>query len=263
MYANSRSAAHPRSTFQTAGGTIMKFRHPFLSGQISGASPVDEIDVSRSVRLNETFLDANPSQDSSFQEVLVDGSVITITNHLMAGQLALPVIRTTGLVGTGDFIAAAHLVIASKDDIGGTFTHIESIGGKRLVTVFYGVSFKNVPHLKKAGNAVVPYSIVMLYAGWVQGVGGDSVLNEKTIWAVGNKYGLKGVYKPYGIQSTENQSDFFGGAPLGLVNGEGAGANAVDESTGDIAGQVPTTVPAGGYPKVTPSAANPNPTWQV
>jgi hypothetical protein len=260
-YANNRAAAHPRSSFQTAGGTIMKFRHPFLSGQISQASPVDEIDVSRAVRLNELFIDATPSQDSSFQEVLVDGSVITITNHLMAGQLTLPVIRTTGLVGTGDLIAAAHLIIASKDDIGGTFTHIESINGKRLVTVFYGVSFKNVPHLKKAGNSVVPYSVVMLYAGWVQGVSGAAALNEKTIWAVGNKYGLKGVYKPYAIQESENQASFFGGNPLGIVGGVNAGD--ADSQTGDIATQVPTTAPAGGYPSVDPDSTNPNPTWPV
>lgn len=258
-FANNRAAARPRSTFQVAGGTIIKYRHPFLSGQISQASPVDEIDVSRALRLNEMYLDANPSQDSSFQEVLVDGSVITITNHLMAGQMNLQVLRTTGLVGTGDFVAALQLVVASKDDIGGTLTHIESVNGKRIVTVFYGVSVKNVPHLKKAGNAVVPYSVVLLYAGWVQGVSGESTLNEKTIWSVGNKYGLKGVYKPYGIQEAENQNSYFGGQPLGLVGG--VGANEADSATGDIASQVPTTAPAGGYPSVDPDANDPNPTW--
>lgn len=259
MFANNRAAAHPRSVFQTAGGTIMKFRHPFLSGQIDQASPVDEIDVSRAVRLNELFLDANPAQDSSFQEVLVDGSVLTITNHIMAGQMVLPVIRTTGLVGTGDFIAAAHLIIASKDDIGGTFTHIETINGRRLVTIFYGVSFKNVPHLKKAGNAVVPYSIQMLYAGWVQGVAGTAILNEKTIWAVGNKTGLKGVYKPYAIQEAENLGDFYGGRPLGVIGG--VDASSVDDASGDISSLVPTTAPAGGYPSVDLDATNPYPTW--
>jgi hypothetical protein len=258
-YANNRAAAHPRSSFQIAGGTIMKFRHPFLSGQISQASPVDEIDVSRSLRLNELFLDAAPSQDSSFQETLVDGSVITITNHLMAGQLTLPVIRTTGLVGTGDFIAAAHLIVASKDDIGGTFTHIESINGKRLVTIFYGCSFKNVPHLRKAGNSVVVYNMVMLYAGWVQGISGAADINEKAIWAVGNKSGLKGVYKPYAIQESENQANFYGGQPIGLVGGVNAGD--ADSATGDIDTLVSATPPAGGYPSVDPSASNPNPTW--
>jgi hypothetical protein len=213
-YGNNRAVARPRATFGTAGGIIAKYRHPFLSGQISNASPVDEIDCSRALRLNDTYLDAVPAQDSAFQEPLVDGSVMTITNHLLAGSMTLQVVRTTGLVGTGDLIAAAHLVIASKDSLGGTFTVVEEIDGKRLVTVFYGVGWKNVPHLKKAGNAVVPYPVVMLYTGWVQGVSGNTAINARSIWAVGNKYNLKGVYKPYAIQQAENQNDFFAGAPL-------------------------------------------------
>jgi hypothetical protein len=234
-FANNRAAVHPRSSFQTAGGTILKFRHPFLAGQISGVAVIDEIDVSRAVKLNDTFLDAMPSHDSSLQEVLVDGSVLTITNHLMAGKMTIPVVRTTGLVGTGDFIAAAHLVIASKDDIGGTFTQIETIQGKRIITIFYGVSFSNVPHMKKAGNAVVTYPVVMLYAGWVQGVSGDSAFSEKTIWGVGNKYGLKKVYAPYSIQAAESP-DFYSGTPFGsnaAVEG-GADIDAYDDKTGDV-----------------------------
>jgi hypothetical protein len=232
-YANNRAAARPQASFQVAGGTIVKLRHPFLSGQISGASPVDEVDVSRSLRLNDTFLDAMPAQDSSFQETLVDGSVITITNHLMNGSMTLQVLPTTGFVGTGDFIAAAHLIIASKDDVGGTFTVIQNINGKRRVTVFYGVSFKNVPHLRIAGNAVVPYPVVMLYSGWVQGVSANSAINEKTIWAVGNKTGLTAVYKPYAIQQAENQADFYGGAPISSAT-TGVGVANGDTSSGDI-----------------------------
>ena len=232
MFGVNRAAAHPRSTFQVAGGVVMKFRHPVLSGQVSGATQIDEIDVSRCVKLNDTFFDATPGQDSSFQEVLVDGSVLTITNHLLAGSMVLPIVRTTSLVGTGDFIAAAHLVIGSKDDTGGTFTVIQNIQGKRIVTVFYGVSFKNLPHLRIAGNAVVTYPVTMLYTGWFQGVSGDSSLNEKTIWAVGNKYGLKGVYKPYAVQAAENQGDFFGGTPLTAVGG--VDTADVDSKSADI-----------------------------
>ena len=176
---------------------------------------MDEIDVSRALRLNDTFLDAQPAQDSSFQEVLVDGSTITITNHLMNGSMTLQVLRTTGLVGTGDLVAAAHLVIASKDDVGGTLTVIENIDGKRIITIFWGVSWKNVPHLRKAGNAVVPYPVTMLYAGWVQGVSMSEV-NAKAIWAVGNKYGLRDIYKPYSIQGAlagEEKADFYDGKP--------------------------------------------------
>jgi hypothetical protein len=232
-FANNRAIARPSATFQIAGGTICKLRHPFLSGQISDASPVDEVDVSRALRLNDTFLDAQPTNDSSFQEVLVDGSTITITNSLMNGEMSLQVLRTTGLVGTGDFIAAAHLIIASKDDVGATFTVIETINGKRIVTIFYGVSFKRVPHLRKAGNAVVPYPVVMLYAGWVQGVSANMAVNEKIIWAVGNKNGIKGVYKPYAIQEAENKNDYFGGSPLSASTG-GVGAGNADTPSGDI-----------------------------
>ncbi len=247
------------SSFQLAGGTIIKYRHPFLSGQVSQASPVDEIDVSRALKLNEQYLSASPAQDSSFQETLVDGSTITITNHLLAGVMTLQVIRTTGLVGTGDFIAALQLVKASKDDVGGTITHIESIQGKRIITIFYGVSIKNVPDLIKAGNAVVTYSVTLAYAGWFQGVQGDSDLNEKTIWAVGNKYGLKGSYKPYGVQAAENVNDYFGGQPIGVASG--VSASEADSPTGDIDTNVPTAPPPGGYPAVTPDASDPNPTW--
>jgi len=234
-YGNNRAVAKPRANFQTAGGSIFKYRHPFLSGQISGASPVDEIDVSRALRLNETFFDANPVQDSAIMEPLVDGSVITITNHLLAGELTLQVLRTTGLVGTGDFIAALHLVIASKDDVGGTLTVIETIDGKRLVTIFYGVSAKRVPHLKKAGNALVPYPVVLNYAGWVQGVSANLTANEKAIWAVGNKLGISSVYRPYGIQEAENINNFYGGAPLSAST-TGVGANNGDSESGDVDG---------------------------
>jgi hypothetical protein len=189
--------------------------------------------VSRALRLNDTFFDANPTQDSAFQEVLVDGSVITVTNHLMNGEMTLQVLPTTGLVGTGDFIAALHLVVASKDNTGGSITMEEFVDGRRIVTIFYGVSVKRVPHKKKAGNAVVPYPVVLLYAGWVQGVTANSEVNAQTIWAVGNKSGIKAVYKPFGIQAGESPNNFYGGGPISeTVTGVGAGNG--DSATGDI-----------------------------
>jgi hypothetical protein len=232
----------------------MKFRHPFLSGQISGASPVDEIDISRCVKLNETFFDAQPTQDNAQQEVLVDGSVVTITNSMLNGELTLQVLRTTGLVGTGDFVAAAHLIIASKDDVGGTFTVIENINGKRIVTVFYGVSFKRVPHLRKAGNAVIPYPMTLLYSGWVQGVSGDSAINEKTIWAVGNKFGLKGVYKPYAIQEAENDGAYFSGSPLSSST-TGVGVNDGDSASADLENSASNPSPVADGMSATPAPA--------
>jgi hypothetical protein len=216
-----------------AGGSIFKFRHPFLSGQVNGASPVDEIDVSSCLRLNEEFFSAEPDQDSSSSEVLVDGSTITITNHLLNGTMSLRVVSTTGFVGTGDFIAALQLIQASKDDVGGTFTVIQNINGKRRVTIFWGVSLKRAPHLKIAGNAVPVYQIQLSYAGWVQGASVNTDINEKTIWAVGNRTGLTAVYKPYAIQEAENPADFYGGAPVSAAT-TGVGVDNGDTASGDI-----------------------------
>ncbi len=221
-----RAAARPSASFQTAGGCILKYRHPTLSGQISGASQIDEIDVSGAVKLNDTFLSAMPAQDSSFMEVLVNGATITVTNHLLAGQMTLNAVRTTGLVGTGDFIAAAQLVVASKDSMGGTFTVIESINGKRIITVFYGVSFKNVPHLMKAGNAVLVYPVVMLYSGFFQGMG-DPTLDEPIIWAVGSKHGLEAQYAPYAIQAGQGNGTQFYNAD-NVQSGAIGGLDAAD-----------------------------------
>jgi hypothetical protein len=233
-HGNNRAAAKPMASFQVAGGTIIKYRHPFLSGQINGASPVDEIDVSDSLRLNEEFFSAEPDQDSSVQEVLVSGSIITITNHLLNGTANLRVLSTTGFVGTGDFIAALQLVQASKDSVGGTLTVIQDINGRRRVTIFWGVTVKRVPHLKLAGNAVPVYPVQLLYAGFVQGVSANMEINEKTIWAVGNKTGLTSVYKPYAIQEAENQANFYGGAPISSAT-TGVGLDNGDTASGDLA----------------------------
>jgi hypothetical protein len=186
----------PRASFQEAGGTTFLYRHPFLTGALSRSSAVDELDVSRSLQLNANFFQANPAQDSSVQERLVDGSTITITNHSLAGVMTLQALSTTGFVGTGDFIACAHIIIASGDNVGGTLTVIRSFNGKKRIRLYYGVSFKNVPHELIAGNAVVPYPVTMEYSGWIETLGAASSA-RKTIWAVGNKYGLDAVFAPY------------------------------------------------------------------
>jgi len=236
-YGNNRAAVRPQATFRSAGGVVIKYRHPSLAYQIDGVTPVDEVDVSRALRLNETFLDANPTQDNAVQEILVDGSVVTITNHVLAGEMTLQVLSTTGLVGTGDFIAALHLVIASKDTEGGTFTVIENVKGKRIVTIYYGVGCKRVPHKKLAGNAIVPYPVVLSYAGWIQGVSANSNVNAKTIWAVGNRFGIKAVYKPYGIQTEERiinkPEDYYTGRPMSADIG-GVEPDNADTDTADL-----------------------------
>lgn len=238
-FGNNRAAVRPQATFKAAGGVIMKYRHPMLAYQIDGVTPVDEVDVSKACKLNETFFDANPTQDNAVMETLVDGSTITITNHLLSGEMSLQVLPTTGLVGTGDFIAALHLVMASKDTEGGTFTVIENIKGNRIVTIYYGVGCKRVPHKKIAGNAIVPYPVVLSYAGWVQGVSASKAIGAKTIWAVGNKYGISAVYKPYGIQdeerSVDRPEDFYRGSPLS------ADTNGVEPDDADT--DTPSTDP--------------------
>lgn len=202
-YGPNRWGVHPKSTAIKAGGIQMFFRHPKLAGHVFNGTNIDEIDVSRACKLNETFLDAQPAMDSSYQEVLVDGSVITITNNLLAGVLSLQVLEQGGFVGRGCFITGLQLVQSSGDSVGGTFTTVRNFDGITRVRVYYGVFIKNVPHEKVAGNAVVPYPVQLHYAGWFDGVGSDEATTKDYIWAVGNSRGTKGVYTPF----DENQAD--------------------------------------------------------
>jgi hypothetical protein len=261
-HANNRAAARPQASFRVAGGLSVLFRHPFLSGQISGASPVDEIDITKALRLNDTFLNAVPLINSSVTELLVDGSTITITNHASAGRMTLQVLETTGFVGTGDFIAALHLIRASKDSIGGTLTVIRWFNGRKRIRVYTGVSAESVPDEIIAGNALAPYPVVLTYGAWFEGAGAES-LGTRTIWAVGNKYGLKGVYKPYAVQKAEGNEDggtakdYFDGSPAASAIGGEGGGEAVDN--GDVVDSIVATNAT--HPSVTPDADDPNPTW--
>ena len=202
-YGPNRWGVHPKSTAIKAGGIKMFYRHPKLAGHVFRGTNIDEIDVSRACKLNDTFFDAQPAMDSAYQEVLVDGSVITITNNLLAGTMTLQVLEQGGFVGKGDFITALQLVQSNGDSVGGTFTTVRNFDGITRVRVYYGVFVRNVPHEKVAGNAVVPYPVQLYYAGWFDGVGSEDVTTKDYIWAVGNSRGTKGVYKPF----TENQAD--------------------------------------------------------
>ena len=46
-YGNNRKGKQPRAHFQLAGGSNIKFRHPYLAGQIESGSGsvIDEIDI--------------------------------------------------------------------------------------------------------------------------------------------------------------------------------------------------------------------------
>jgi hypothetical protein len=242
-HGNNRAGVKPKATFQEMGGVDIRFRHPFLAGQISGASPIDEIDISAALRLNEEFFSAEPDQDASVQEVLVDGSTVTITNHFLNGTMSLRVLSTTGIVGTGDFIAALHLIQSAKDTVGGTLTVSQRINKLKRMTVFWGVTVKRVPHLKLAGSSVVIYPVTLSYAGWIQGVSAGSDSVARTIWAVGNKKGISAAYLPYGMQS-----EIKGTVASGTT---GINAADMDSASGDEANLA--TMPAD-YPNITGTA---------
>jgi hypothetical protein len=176
----------------------------------------------------------------------------------MNGEMQLQVLRTSELVGDGDFIAALHLVIASKDSMGGILTRIKEVNGKRIVTTFYGVSAKRVPHLKEAGNAVVPHPVTLLYAGWVQAVAPVTADTRKVIWAVGNTTGIQAHYKQYSIQNPENAANYFGGKPLSAADLEGMPASDQDSADGDFTNKLAIDAPDGltGLTQVVQDASN-------
>lgn len=209
-FGNNRAALQPRAQFQTAGGCVIKFRHPFLAGALdlaTTAGGIDEIDVSRSLKLAETFFSAVPNQDSSSQVVMVDGSTVVITNHILNGTLTLPVVRTTGKVSSGDFVAALQLIVASKDSVGGTITRTVFVNGEAHTRLYYGVSVKRVPHDIIMGLDVPTYSCELFYAGFIDSISSDDSLNQKAIWAVGSDAGVLGTYTPYEVNQGSTESD--------------------------------------------------------
>ena len=202
-YGNNRGGQQPRATFQLAGGSIIKFRHPYFAGLINSDSDlaIDEIDISRSCKLDGRFFEANQNQDSAHQVVLVDGSVVTISNKMLNGTITIPAVKTTGLIGTGDFIAACQLIQSIGDSVGGLLTKTDYLNGNAITRVYYGVTVKSCPADVSEGNDVAVYNIQLLYAGWIEAVSSSSDNNKKRIWAVGSKEGIEGFYNPYSIQN--------------------------------------------------------------
>ena len=212
-YGNNRAGEQPRAHFQQAGGSIIKFRHPYLIGQVDTTGSIDEIDISKCLKLEGVFFNAQQAQDSAKQVVLIDGSVVTITNKLLNGRLTMPVIHTTGLVATGDFISACQLIRATGDAVGGLIIKTDFRDGKAITRVYYGVTVQTCPDDISQGNDVAEYPIVLLYAGWIEAVSTTTAENLKKIWAVGNKEGLSGYFSPY-----ETQNGGTGTSPLSASN---------------------------------------------
>lgn len=212
-YGNNRAAKQARAHFQIAGGSIIKFRHPYLAGQLDTDGAVDEIDISACCKLEGRFFEANQNQDSAKQVVLVDGSVVTISNKLLNGTITMPVVKTTGLVATGDFIAALQLIRTLGDSVGGLLYKTDYVNGKAITKLFYGVTPQRVPADVSEGNDVAVYNVQLLYAGWIEAVSTSTSENKKRIWAVGNQQGLEAYFSPY---VTQNAST--GENPLSTLN---------------------------------------------
>lgn len=209
-YGNNRSGKQGRAHFRQAGGTIIKFRHPYFLGMIETGDKkaIDEIDVSESVKLEGRFFEANQNQDSAKQVVLIDGSTVTVTNKMLNGTITVPAVPTTGDVAGGDFIAGCQLIQSVGDSVGGIITKTDFVNGKALTKVYYGVTVKTCPADVSEGNDVGVYNVQLLYAGWIQAEANDSTIGLKAIWAVGSDKGIEGFYSPYSLQNggTKNEA---------------------------------------------------------
>ena len=231
-FGNNRKGEQPRAHFQLAGGSIIKFRHPYLAGQIDTTNTaIDEIDVSACCKLDGTYFSATPNQDSAKQTVLIDGSTVTICNRLLNGTITMPVVRTTGVVGTGDFISALQLIKATGDNVGGVLTKTDYINGKAITTVYYGVTVQRVPDDISVGNEVAEYNIQLLYAGWIQAIGKASSAT-KAIWAVGNQQGLEAYFNPYPLQNGSTGEDATSATNVGIP--ATSIADATDDTTVNV-----------------------------
>ena len=200
-YGNNRAGEQKRAHFRLAGGSVIKFRHPYLAGQIDTNGAIDEIDISACCKLEGRYFEANQNQDSAKQVVLVDGSVATISNKLLNGTITMPVIRTTGLIATGDFISALHLIRSLGDSVGGLLYKTDFVNGKAITRLYYGVTPQRVPDDVSEGNDVAVYNVQLLYAGWIEVVSTTTEENKKKIWAVGNQKGLEAYFNPYITQN--------------------------------------------------------------
>lgn len=226
-YGNNRAGEQPRSSFRQVGGTIIKFRHPYFAGAIETgtASAIDEIDVSRSVKLEGRFFEANQNQDSAKQVILIDGSTVTITNKMLNGTITVPAIPTTGDVAGGDFIAGCQLIKSVGDSIGGVLTKTDFVNGKAQTKVFYGVTVKTCPDDVSEGNDVGVYNVQLLYSGWIMAESASGEINKKAIWAVGSQKGIEGIYSPYDIQNVEGNTGTgekpLSSTDLAPITGEG------------------------------------------
>jgi hypothetical protein len=87
---------------------------------------------------------------------------------------------------------------------------------------------KKIPHDIIMGLDVPVYQCELYYSGFIDSISESSDLNMRTIWAVGSKSGVQGIFKPYEVNkgSTKN-------SPMDASNVLGQGTVA-DDTTGDF-----------------------------
>lgn len=231
-YGNNRGGEQPRAHFQKAGGSIIKFRHPYFAGQIDtkDGATIDEIDISSCCKLEGRFFEANQNQDSAKQVVLIDGSTVTISNKMLNGTITIPAVKTTGLVGTGDFIAGCQLIQSIGDTVGGILTKTDYINGNAITRVYYGVTVQRCPTDISEGNDVAVYNISLLYAGWIEAMSSSADDNKTNIWAVGNKEGISAFFSPYGLQNQHGGGGTLA-RPMEATDITPAGSKSIGDSS--------------------------------
>ena len=249
-YGNNRAGKQPRAHFRLAGGSIIKFRHPYFAGMIDTGdkTAIDEIDVSACCKLEGRFFEANQNQDSAKQVVMIDGSTVTIANKMLNGTITIPAVPTTGEVGKGDFIAGCQLIRSIGDSVGGIITKTDFVNGKALTKVYYGVTVQRCPDDVSEGNDVATYNVQLLYAGWIEAESGSDDLNKKAIWAVGSKEGIEAFYNPYTIQNQDGNSgtgsDMLDSTDLAPVTGTAISDSA--DNSADNTDEVADTISESG-----------------
>lgn len=232
---NNRGGKQARAHMQLAGGSIMKFRHPYFAGQIEAGDNgvIDEIDVSSCCKLEGRYFEASQNQDSAKQVVLVDGSVVTISNKLLNGTITIPAIKTTGIVATGDLISACQLIKATGDNIGGLFYKTDFINGRAITKLYYGVTVKSCPDDVAEGNDVAVYNVQLFYSGWIEAVSKTVAENKKRIWSTGTEKGLEAYFAPYEMQNADGDSGTGNGMSTATNYGDIADDNSADMNTTD------------------------------
>ncbi len=208
MYGVNRAAEAPRASFRSAGGSRYFYGHPFLLGQIDGAPSSFEVEITKSLLLNSDFFDAEPLQPNAVPEVAVDGSLIIITNHVLAGVANIQVVPTTGLIKDGDLTEIPLFIMGNKDDIGGYIRRVKLVGGKAISTVYYDATFQNFPHDKDSGNRVPVYPIQVVYGGLFKGIFRSSENVVRHLWAIGNAKGFEGIYSAASLEQTKGTAGF-------------------------------------------------------